>query len=345
MFLTTSASIVVGGVVAIATGGLGVPAMIQSGIAAGAAGGFTGGAVGTALAGGSFEDAMDAGLQGAMVGAMMGGITASIGAQFGGLGSVWNELGRASVHSLAQGGFSVMRGGDFWQGAAAGFVSSLAGSGAQRIGIHGWGMVGVSAFSGGAGAAIAGGKTEDILFGVVCGAMVGVLNHLANEISLERALENAGFKGNHTANWTNEEIATNMAKIFPDLYEAANRPKFELKDYIPTKSGVSAMGQAQKEIVPLANGKFTVRSLGLIYLNRGLTSSIREMASYAGHELNHVADYVSGAYAGWANKFNDTKIANWYSERNAYGWEISVDSPFKNQAQYDYYNNLINALK
>jgi len=76
-----------------------------------------------------------------------------------------------------------MRGGDFWQGAAAGFVSSLAGSGAQSIGIHGWGMVGVSAFSGGVGAAIAGGKAEEILFGILQGAMVGVLNHLQGEVS------------------------------------------------------------------------------------------------------------------------------------------------------------------
>ena len=103
----------------------------------------------------------------------------------------YNILARAGAHGLAQGGFSVMRGGDFWQGAAAGFVSSLAGSGAQRIGIHGWGMVGVSAFSGGAGAAIAGGKTEDILFGVVCGAMVGALNHGAGEKQQKKEIEKA----------------------------------------------------------------------------------------------------------------------------------------------------------
>ncbi len=80
-----------------------------------------------------------------------------------------------------------MRGGDFWQGAAAGFVSSLAGSAAQGIGIHGWGMVGVSAFSGGVGAAIAGGKAEDILFGIVQGAMVGALNHKAGETAEKKA--------------------------------------------------------------------------------------------------------------------------------------------------------------
>lgn len=167
---------------------------------------------------------------------------------------------------------------------------------------------------------------------------------MGNEASLERALEKAGFNGDDPANWTNEEIAANMAKIFPDLYKAANNPKFELKDHIDTKLGGSPMGQAQKSI-DIIGGKFVVTSKDLIYLHRGLTSSIREMASVAGHELNHVADYVSGAYAGWANKYNSTKNANWYSERNAYGWEIRMDSPFKNQAQYDYYNNLINGLK
>lgn len=201
MVITTTASIVVGGVVAIATAGTGVPAMIASGMAAGAAGGFTGGAVGTALAGGSFSDAMNAGLQGAAMGAVMGGITAGIGSVFGGVGSqganfiqkaAW-EVGRAGAHALAQGGFSAMRGGNFWQGAAAGFVSSLAGSAAQSVGIQGWGMVGISAASGGVGAAIAGGKAEDILFGVVQGAMVGTLNHLQTA-KLEKAKANLVLK-------------------------------------------------------------------------------------------------------------------------------------------------------
>jgi|GEM_PF-2095670 len=219
MVITTAASIVVGGVVAIATAGTGVPAMIASGMAAGAAGGFTGGAVGTALAGGSFGDAMDAGLQGAAMGAVMGGITAGIGAQFGGLGSVWNELGRAGAHALAQGGFSAMRGGDFWQGAAAGFVSSLAGSGAQSIGIHGWGMVGVSAFSGGVGAAIAGGKAEDILFGIVSGAMVGALNHKAGEMQQKKAIEDAQIK--LKAILTLYDITDNSVKVTSEIIKGS----------------------------------------------------------------------------------------------------------------------------
>lgn len=87
---------------------------------------------------------------------------------------------------MTQGTFSAIRGGDFWQGAVSGFVSSFAGSAAQGIGIHGWGMVGISSASGGVGAAIAGGRAEDILFGMVQGAMVGVLNHLQNENEIRR---------------------------------------------------------------------------------------------------------------------------------------------------------------
>jgi len=49
-------------------------------------------------------------------------------------------------------------------------------------------MVGVSAASGGVGAAIAGGKAEDILFGIVQGAMVGALNHQAGEKQKEREI-------------------------------------------------------------------------------------------------------------------------------------------------------------
>lgn len=201
--ITTATSIIVGGVVAIVTGGAGVPAMIQSGIMAGAAGGFTGGVVGTVITGGSFGDAMFAGLQGAAIGAVMSGVTAGIGIAFGPVGSgganfiqkaVW-EVGRAGVHALAQGGFTAMRGGDFWQGAAAGFVSSLAGSFSQGVGINGWGMVGISTAMGGVGAAIAGGKSEDILFGMVSGAMVGMLNHLQHQrIAKHYANRNAAYE-------------------------------------------------------------------------------------------------------------------------------------------------------
>lgn len=169
-------------------------------MAAGAAGGFTGGVIGTSLAGGNFSEAISAGFQGMVIGGMMGGITAGIGSAFGTVGSmaadaakkfnVWNELGRAGVHAVAQGGFSYMRNGNFWQGAAAGFVSSFAGSLSQGAEIHGWGMVAVSTAMGGVGASIGGARSaEEILFGMVSGTMVGMLNHMAGEIALNNAVK------------------------------------------------------------------------------------------------------------------------------------------------------------
>lgn len=216
MVIATAASIVVGGVVLGPTGA-GIPAIIQSGMLAGAAGGFTGGVVGTVLTGGSFGDAIVAGLQGATMGAVIGGFTTAIGGIFGPVGSmaanatnkfnIWNELGRAGAHTLVQGGFSVARGGDFWEGAAAGFASSFAGSLSQGVGIDGWGMVGVSTGMGGVGAAIAGGSAEDVLFGMVSGAMVGILNHGADKAKSNR-IEYKFFKRlrEHYEDATGEDI-------------------------------------------------------------------------------------------------------------------------------------------
>jgi len=83
---------------------------------------------------------------------------------------------------LAQGAFSVARGGNFWQGAAAGAFSSLAGSAFGAwcpIDIR-TSFVGVTAFSavvGGAGAYLGGARSPaEILMGVAAGAMVGALN-------------------------------------------------------------------------------------------------------------------------------------------------------------------------
>lgn len=161
--------------------------LITAGLAGGAAGGFVGGALGTAFYGGSVGDVLLAGLKGAAIGGISGAITAGIGSAFGpvGVGAAFNpltELERAGAHALAQGVFSVVRGGNFWQGAAAGLVSSLGGSAFQA-----WcppaiatSFVGVTAFSavmGGAGAYLGGARSpEEILMGVVAGAMTGALN-------------------------------------------------------------------------------------------------------------------------------------------------------------------------
>lgn len=86
-----------------------------------------------------------------------------------------------------QGTFTAIRGGNFWQGAAAGLVSSFAGSASGALGINGGWTIAVSAFTGGVGAYIAGGHTaEEILFGMVSGAMVRALNHLPHDKTEKR---------------------------------------------------------------------------------------------------------------------------------------------------------------
>ncbi|MDD4991454.1 MAG: FG-GAP-like repeat-containing protein [Paludibacter sp.] len=185
--VTTAAAIVVGGVVGILAAPLGV---IATGMLAGAAGGAAAGVVGTAVSGGSFSDCLEAGLKGAIIGGMSGALTAGVGVQFGNVGSIVNELERAAAHALVQGGFSVLRGGNFWQGAAAGLISSFAGSASGALGINdGW-MIAVSAFTGGVGAYVAGGHSaEEILFGMVSGAMVGALNFAGGHYDKDKAVD------------------------------------------------------------------------------------------------------------------------------------------------------------
>ena len=83
---------------------------------------------------------------------------------------------------MAQGAFSVVRGGNFWQGAAAGAFSSLAGSAFQAwcpidIANSFGGVTAYSAVVGGAGAYLGGARSPaEILMGVAAGAMVGALN-------------------------------------------------------------------------------------------------------------------------------------------------------------------------
>ncbi|MFZ4414049.1 MAG: FG-GAP-like repeat-containing protein, partial [Bacteroidales bacterium] len=131
--ITTAASIVATvAVSALTLGSATAPTasmLITAGLAGGAAGGFVGGALGTAFNGGSLGDILGAGLKGAIIGGISGAITAGIGSAFGtvGVGAAFNplnEVARAGAHALAQGAFAVVRGGNFWQGAAAGLVSS-----------------------------------------------------------------------------------------------------------------------------------------------------------------------------------------------------------------------------
>ena len=169
--------------------------------------------------------------------------------------------------------------------------------------------------------------------------MVSGLNHAMHKMQersiLDKAITKAGFDPDDVARWTNEELTTNMAKIFPDLYESANCPSFEIQDVIGGKDNI--YGQAQKTITG-SQGNYKVVSKGLIYIKKLALNSVRHVASVAGHELNHVADYVSGSYAGWLNKYNN----NAHSEVKAYGWELSMGTPeyLFNRQMYNHFLSL-----
>jgi RHS repeat-associated protein len=337
--VTTVASIGAGALVVLSCGT--ATPVVVTGMLAGAAGGFTGGFVGTAAYGGSFNQCLTAGLQGAVIGGISGAITAGIGAQFGAVGSIGNELGRAGAHALAQGAFSAIRGGNFWQGAAAGLVSSLGGSAAGALRITDFvGTVAVTSAMGGVGAMIGGAKSaEDILFGMAAGAMVGALNFAEEILTLDKAIGAAGFDPNDVAKWTNEELTANMAKIFPELYKAANNPKIEATDEVINGKNLS-IGTALKETWVSGKGVYSVNSKGLILIRSFTLASVRWAASVVGHELNHVIDYVSGTYAGWMNQYGLNGALN-RSETKAYGWEIKMGSSYGDVNQYNYYKNLI----
>ena len=155
MVISTTTSIIVGGVVAIATAGTGVPAMIASGIAAGAAGGFTGGAVGTALSSGSFSDAMKAGLQGAAI----GGISGAFGAAAGGLAAT--AVGNAIGSSF----------GGFWGGALQGAAGGATG-GFVGGSMNAW-MSGAS-FGDGLISGLKGAGMGAVIFGLIGGIISGI---------------------------------------------------------------------------------------------------------------------------------------------------------------------------
>nr|MBP8213297.1 hypothetical protein [Saprospiraceae bacterium] len=94
--------------------------------------------------------------------ALWGGIGAAasfgVGAAFGATGSFGHELLRAGAHGLTQGGISAAQGGNFWQGALSGGISSGIGSGIDAIGGNGGHQILGGGLGGGIGSAISGGN-------------------------------------------------------------------------------------------------------------------------------------------------------------------------------------------
>jgi len=260
---------------------------------------------------------------------------------------------QAVAHGTFQGSMTAISGGKFWSGFASGALSSIAasvwsggssmdgygksahalpGTGMRGIGA-GTGDLGMIAFgtvSGGAGAVITGGNLWQ---GAVTGLVVSSLNHFAHKIIqksfLDNRIRNAGFDPDDVARWSNEELTKNIQKIFPELYEAANSPNFKIEEVIGGKYDV--FGRALKDVSG-TQGNYKIKSQGLILIKKLALNTIRQVASVAGHELNHVIDYINGNYQSWANEYgaNGLEYANTRSEIRAYSWEMNMGSNYTN---------------
>ncbi len=180
--------------------------------------------------------------------------------------------------------------------------------------------------------------------GAAIGLVVSGLNHAMHKMQEKSMLDKAIRKGGYGKildddpylNWSNEEIGEFASKVFPDLYESANCPSFEKQTMIGGNSDIAGQAQALRSGT---EGNYTIRSLGKILIRSNVLNSIRQLGSVVGHELNHMTDYVNGAYAGWINQYG-RDIGKAYSEVKAYGWEQSMGSSYFNPAMYNHYLNL-----
>lgn len=71
-------------------------------------------------------------------------------------------------------------------------------------------------------------------------------------------------------------------------------------------------------------------------------TTIRNVANIAGHELIHTIHYVNGSYKFWL-AFG-SKIADAFTEFEAYGWNKEMGG-YYNKKLYEDYRNIIDNFK
>ena len=164
---------------------LGLGILFWKAVIIGAAVGLASYLVGSAIAGQRIT--LGGALKSIFWGAVSGAVTFGIGDLFQ-VGSVVKAVGNAKflvqgmAHGVAQGALSLMQGGDFWSGAAAGFLGHLGaeawgatmkGVGLEKFAGSDVGTIAFGALSGGIGAELTGGNFWQ---GAVTGGIVAGLN-------------------------------------------------------------------------------------------------------------------------------------------------------------------------
>ena len=170
---------------------LGLGVLFWKAVIIGAAVGLASYSIGVAISGQKWT--IGGALKSMFFGAVSGAVTFGIGDLFQ-VGSVVKAVGNAKflvqgmAHGIAQGVLSVVQGGDFWSGAAAGFLGHMGGElwgatmkgvGLDKFAQSTMGMVTFGAISGGIGAELSGGNFWQ---GAVTGGIVAGLNSAMHKI-------------------------------------------------------------------------------------------------------------------------------------------------------------------
>jgi hypothetical protein len=282
-------------------------------------------------------------LKSAFYGAISGAVTAGIGDIFRAGASVAKALGdatflvQAAAHGVAQGAMSAMQGGDFWQGAAAGFFGSFGASAWQGIGkVFAKSAVGTIAFgalSGGVGASLADGNFWQ---GAVTGGIVAGLNHEFHKgqqkSKLVQKLRKAGYNNPHAkADISQNQLIDFAEDVFPSLMELADNPSFKYVDSIEGGASGRTRGTTKNGVT---------RVLHSIEITSNSKDSYFELASVMGHELNHAYHINSGLYDQWYNKYGEIK-ATAMTEYASYLWMVKIGGMQNN----DELNENLNIIK
>ena len=147
-------------------------------------------------------------------------LTTGIGNVIGPLGGFGKELLRAGAHGLVGGGLNALQGGNFWQGFGVGSISSLAGSGMQKLGV-GQGYLPFAMGAVGAGTSWAMGG--DPMSGFMRGYQIGTLNH-------EHALEHFHYDDGDNPNTAVYCMPTVWGKRLQNFYLLYNGTKLYVVD-------------------------------------------------------------------------------------------------------------------
>jgi RHS repeat-associated protein len=248
----------------------------------------------------------------------VGAVTASISFGIGQITTNWADaagkaLFQAGAHGTTGGVMSVIEGGNFGSGFAAGAVSSLVSSGVQSLGINNNDLKNVititsGGLSGGISSSIAGGNFWQ---GVRQGIITSGLNHVAHKVAnklyenkfMSQLEEAYGSKVNSLAEISDQTLIdlVNNVPILKKMYNkfskevnmyAHNRDKsdlardvFVLADTSPDKTQI-----IPNDLVAHPDSYSKIQ----IDFYRDAFASYKTLAITMHHEFVHVKDYISG---------------------------------------------------